>query len=65
MLIGTNGPEDYDIQAGGNSNGNFARTKRINQEVILDLVYITRIRLIQKKKNEFLWKRTGSPPSCR
>lgn len=65
MLIGADGPEDYNLQAGENSNKNMTHTQRVDQEVILYLIHITRARLVWKRKNKLLWKRTGSLPSVR
>ena len=46
MLIGADRPEDWNRQVGEGSNGDLTHTKRVNQEVVLDLVYVPGVRLV-------------------
>ena len=51
-------------QSGGEgSNGNSTHTKCVDQEIVLNLVYVPRKRLVLQRKNDVSWNHTRSPPS--
>jgi len=43
MLVGADRPENLDRQAGKYSNRDMIHTKRVNKEIVLDLVYVPRV----------------------
>jgi len=51
MLIGTDCPENWNCQSGEGSNGDATHTERVDQEIVLDLVYVPRMRSALEKAN--------------
>ena len=49
--IGADCPEDWNRQPGEGSDGNVTRTERVNQEIVLDLIYVPRVRLVYRGKS--------------
>jgi len=50
MLISADFPENWGRQVGEDSNRRMTHTKCVNQQIILDLVYVPRVRLGTKEK---------------
>ena len=65
MLIGTDRPENWSLQAGGGPNGNLTHTECVNQEIVLDLVDVPRAVLGLQRRSLLSWNRTRNPPSDR
>lgn len=51
MLAGADGPENYNRQAGEGTNGFSIHTKCINQEIVLDFIYIPRVTFNRGRAN--------------
>jgi len=51
MLISTDCPENLNYQVGKGFNRNVMHTECVNEEIVLDLIYIPTVRLFQQRKN--------------
>ena len=50
VLVSTDRSENYTCQAGEGSNGDLAHTKRVDQEIVLDLVYVPEMGSVGREK---------------
>ena len=53
MGIDTDCPENWNHQGGKGTSRNMTRTKCVDKEIVLDLVYVSRVRLALQRKCRF------------
>jgi hypothetical protein len=53
MGIGADCPENWNCQGGEGPNRNFTHTECVDEENVLDLVYVSRVRLTLERKGRF------------
>ena len=62
MGIGADCPENWNRQESEGSSPNVTHTERVDEEIVLDFVYVPRVRSALRRKIKFSWNRTSNPP---
>ena len=63
MLISADRPENWNHQLGGGLSRDLTHTKRVDQEIVLDLINIPGATLVLQRKDKFRSNRTEIEPS--
>ena len=63
MVIDADCPENWNHQEGDSLSKDLTHTECVNKEVVLDLIYVSRMKLALRRKGKPLQNPTGSPPS--
>ena len=65
MVIDADRPENWNCQEGEGLNKDLTHTECVDEEVVLDLIYVSRMKLVLQRKGEPSRNPTRSPPSDR